>query len=245
MKYLDLTLPSPAGNLACDEALLELCEEGKEGEILRFWESQELFVVVGYANKAAKEVDLAACKTASIPVLRRLSGGGTVLQGPGCLNYSLMLRIGESGPLASITGTNKFIMAKQKAALETLTWKAVSIEGDTDLALGRFNAMEGLKFSGNAQRRKRKFLIFHGTILLRFDIATIEKYLRMPSKHPGYRRDRGHEDFLTNLNTEAAAVKRAIQNEWEAMEVLRDVPVDEIEELRVKKYSTEEWNFRF
>ena len=61
MKYLDLTLPTPEENLACDEALLELCEEGGGDQILRFWESPTYFVALGYANKAESEVNLAAC----------------------------------------------------------------------------------------------------------------------------------------------------------------------------------------
>jgi lipoate---protein ligase len=244
MKYIDLTLPSPAENLAGDEALLDLCEGGAEDAVLRFWESREPFVVVGYANSAAKEVKLDVCAAENIPVLRRLSGGGTVLQGPGCLNYSVILRIAESGPLASITGTNKFVLGKQKAAIESLTGETVRIEGDTDLAIDNANAEGGLKFSGNAQRRKRKFLIFHGTILLKFDISLIEKYLRMPSKEPAYRQGRGHGSFLANLNLEAGAVKQAIQKEWKAHEEIASVPREKIKELSLKKYSTEEWNFK-
>ena len=51
MKLLDLTLPPPAENLAYDEALLNWCESGDGEEVLRFWESPEYFVVVGYADK--------------------------------------------------------------------------------------------------------------------------------------------------------------------------------------------------
>ena len=58
MKLLDLTLPTPAENLACDEALLNQAE-ANGGEILRFWEPREHFVVVGYANKVGTEVDVA------------------------------------------------------------------------------------------------------------------------------------------------------------------------------------------
>ena len=47
MKWIDLTYDSPAENLACDEALLDHCEEGGEGEILRFWEPSAFFVVLG------------------------------------------------------------------------------------------------------------------------------------------------------------------------------------------------------
>ena len=86
MRHLDLTIPSPAENLACDEALLDWCESGDGVECLRFWESPEPFVVVGYANKVETEVNVAACEARKIPILRRCSGGGTVVQGPGCLN---------------------------------------------------------------------------------------------------------------------------------------------------------------
>src|ERR1035441_2815400 len=96
MKLCDLTLPTPEENLACDEVLLDLCEAGGSDEVLRFWAPPQYFVVVGYANKAATEVNLPVCRELVIPVLRRCTGGGTVLQGPGVLNYSLILRIDES-----------------------------------------------------------------------------------------------------------------------------------------------------
>jgi lipoate-protein ligase A len=246
MKYIDLTLGTPAENLACDEALLGLCEEGLEGEILRFWEPKETFVVVGYANRATREANLEACRAGNVPVLRRCSGGGTVLQGPGCLNYSLTLQIGgdqqlseASQALSSITSTNRFILERHQAALKPLLKTAVAIQGHTDLATG------GLKFSGNAQRRQRRCLIFHGTFLLGFDIAQVGKFLRMPSKQPDYRRNRSHAEFLTNLNLSPAEVKAALRNIWSANEVFANVPTDKIHEMVRDKYLTEAWNLKF
>ena len=119
MKLLDLTLPSPAENLACDEALLDTAEAGTDDEVLRFWEPLELFVAVGYANKVAAEVNAAACVARGIPVLRRCSGGGPVVQGPGCLNYTLVLRIAADGPLHNIGVANQFIMRQNRAAIES------------------------------------------------------------------------------------------------------------------------------
>jgi lipoate-protein ligase A len=244
MKYFDFTFPTPQENLACDEALIDLCERGREGEILRFWEPEGPFVVVGYANHAAREVDLEAAARGGIPVFRRFSGGGTVVQGPGCLNYSLILRIPEgadaiSNPLRSITGTNTFILERNRLALEGLIKREVQIRGQTDLAVG------DLKFSGNAQRRMKQFLIFHGTFLLNFDISLIEKILPMPSKQPCYRENRSHADFVTNLNIPASQVKSALRKAWNAGEKVTGVPLDEIRELVANKYATEEWNLRF
>src|ERR1700722_8636007 len=81
MKNLDLTLASPAANLACDESLLDACEDGSGPEVLRFWQAEQCFVVVGYSNEVAREVNVAACRRADLGIFRRCSGGGTVLQG--------------------------------------------------------------------------------------------------------------------------------------------------------------------
>src|SRR5437667_7238084 len=193
MKYCDLTLPSPAENLACDEALLDLAEEGFTDDVLRVWEPVQYFVVLGYGNKAAAELNLPFCQRNTIPVLRRCTGGGTVLQGPGCLNYSLILRIADSGPLRSIPSTNDFILKRHQSALAALLRAPVEIRGHTDLAIA------GLKFSGNAQRRKKRFLIFHASFRLHLDISMVEKALTVPAKQPDYRLDRSHSDFVLHL----------------------------------------------
>lgn len=102
-----------------------------------------------------------------------------------------------------------------------------------------------MKFSGNAQRRKKHFLLFHGTFLLQFDISLISKFLRMPSKEPDYREGRSHKEFLTNLDLPADVVKAALRETWGATEPLEAVPRHEIALLARDKYVTKEWNFKF
>ena len=239
MKWLDLTLPSPAENLACDEALLDWCENGKGDEALRFWESRDYFVVVGYANKIANEVNAAACEKRGIPILRRCSGGGTVLQGPGCLNYTLILRITDDGPLRNISATNQFIMERNRAAIESFFIKAeILVAGFTDLVVG------GRKFSGNSQRRRKNFLLFHGTFLLDFNLSLIGELLRMPSKQPDYRQGRNHGEFLMNLKISVEGLKTALIKAWNATGELSDFPEQELNKLAAEKYSTAKWNFR-
>jgi lipoate-protein ligase A len=244
MRHLDLTLPSPAENLACDEALLDWCESGEGVQCLRFWESPESFVVVGYANKVETEVNVPACEERKIPILRRCSGGGTVVQGPGCLNYTLILPITKDGPLYSIPVANQFIMRRNRAAIEPevrgqRSEVRVAIRGHTDLAVG------GRKFSGNSQRRRKHFLLFHGTFLLNFDLALIGDLLRMPSKEPDYRENRKHADFLTNIKVTAEKVKAALKKAWDAGSPLTNPPLDKIKTLAREKYLTNEWNFKF
>jgi lipoate---protein ligase len=239
MKYCNLTLTSPEENLACDEALLDVREEGREDDLLRFWEPSQYFVVVGYANKAAAEVNLAFCEENNIPVFRRCTGGGTVLQGPGILNYSLILRIAGSGSLQNITATNQFILERHRTALAALALARVEMQGHTDLAIG------GLKFSGNAQRRKQRFLIFHGSFLLRLDIDFLERVLPMPSKQPDYRVNRSHSEFLMNLRIPAELIRARLLEAWNATEPLTEIPFGRIERLACERYASKEWNFKF
>lgn len=239
MRLCDLTLLSPEENLACDEALLDSCEAGEAKGVLRFWEPAGYFVVVGYGNAAHMEANLEFCERNTIPILRRCSGGGTVLQGPGCLNYSLVLPIGDSGPFHSISTTNEVVMEHHQAALAMLLNAPVEKQGHTDLSIG------GLKFSGNAQRRRRRFLLFHGSFLLHMDIELIEKALPMPSKQPGYRFGRSHSDFLMNLKVPAHQVKAALAKAWEAEAPLPEIPYARIDGLVRERYGREEWNLKF
>jgi len=279
MTWLEFPVLSPAETLAAEEALLDAAEAGVCGETLSFWESRQHFVVLGYGNKAATEVNQPACERLGIPILRRCSGGGTVLQGPGVLNYSLVLRPAEGTPLATINGANQFIMQRNAEALTRLlspergcpsrstsacqptrldnpdapvaTSPAaaetaallVEVQGHTDLAIG------GLKFSGNAQRRKRTHLLFHGAILLNLDLDLLQKVLPMPTLQPDYRSGRSHKDFLTQLGVPAESVKQALREAWAATEVGNlgaQFPEwrGSMAKLVAEKYSRADWNFR-
>jgi lipoate-protein ligase A len=238
MNYCDITFPTPEKNLACDEALLDSCEKGMVAEeILRFWEPSEYFVVVGYANKVSEEVHHIFCDFSGIPILRRCTGGGAVLQGPGVLNYSLILR--ADGELQNIPATNSFILKRHQAALAKLLRAPVEIQGHTDLAIG------GLKFSGNSQRRKKRFLLFHGSILIHLDIDLVEKTLRIPSRQPEYRLSRSHSDFLMNLKVPSGLIKDALRKSWDATHLLPQIPAPHIALLEREKYSRAEWNNKF
>ncbi len=240
MHSLDLTLPTPEENLACDEALLEMCENQQSDEVLRLWEPAEHFVVLGYSNKIRNEINQAACKRHHIPVLRRPSGGGTVLLGPGCLNYSLILKIDQHPELKNITTTNRFVMARNLQALEPLLGPDLSIQGDTDLALGN------LKFSGNSQRRKRKAVLFHGSFLLSLNFEIMESVLRLPLRQPEYRGNRTHAEFLLNLNLPPALIRERLCAIWDVEHKIESpLPTHAIEELVNTRYSKKDWNLKF
>jgi lipoate---protein ligase len=208
MKFFDLSGSSAIENLAIDESLLEAVETGQADQTLRVWEALDFFVVLGCSCRAQDDVRLDYCRRHQIPVLKRISGGGTVLQGPGCLNYSLVLKIRSREDLSSIHSTNAFIMQKHRAMIEAITGKTVRIMGHTDLAI------DDRKFSGNSQRRKKNALLFHGVFLLDFNLEMIERCLTIPLRQPAYRQNRPHRDFLMNLGLTSDKLTEGLRDCW-------------------------------
>jgi len=239
VKYLKLTFADPASNLACDEALLELCEKNEEDGFLRVWEPERYFVVMGYSNKIASEVKVTACQAEGVPIFRRFSGGGAVLQGPGCLNYSLAVNNERLGIPADLTASYRFVLERHVKFCASQGCEAVQIQGISDLALN------GRKFSGNAQHRKRLCTLFHGTFLLSFDITLIETFLQMPSRQPAYRYERSHQDFLCNLSLKPEDAREALKQAWDAEDMLVEIPFDRIQALQRERYSRDEWNLKY
>jgi len=238
MKYLDLTLPTPAENLACDEVLLELCEQSPRLEVLRVWEPAQVFVVLGCGNKAAAEADLPACGRLDVPVLRRSSGGGAVVLGPGCLSFALVLQSEGHRPLSRVTTTASFVLDRTLAAIRPLLAGAAHCRGTGDLATGE------LKFAGTAQRRLRRCVLVHGVMLLGFKLQLMNQLLRHPSREPAYRRGRGHLDFVANVPMVASDVKHALRAAWGAGGQFGAVPGERIRQSVAARYGRDEWNFR-
>lgn len=254
MILASLPCSTAAEQLALDEALLDFCEAqpGHPG-FMRFWEPALPFVALGYSKAWRKEVYEAFCEARNIPILRRCSGGGTVLQARGCLNYALVLPIHARPELNTINSTNCFIMKEQATAVRQLDpgiSAKVEVEGYSDLTLKGDDA-ESRKFSGNSQRRKRHYLLFHGCFLLSADLDLIQQALRMPEQKPNYRGKRRHLDFLANFPATGEQLRAALVKHWGAVEdsKLDEAALNEItgrmQTLAQEKYGREDWNFRF
>ena len=235
MHFLDLTLPTPEENLALDEALLLDAEDGLGGEILRLWEGPRLAVVLGSGGKLGEDVDDDACSAAGVPILRRSSGGGTVLLGEGCLCFSVVLAFARDPILEDLHGSYAYILAR---IIDALPMPGVEMAGICDLVL------DGKKFSGNAQQRKRHHLLHHGTILHGFDLSLVQRYLREPPRRPDYRGSRGHDEFIRNLDLNRADLVAALRHAWEPLTPTSEWPRDRVTRLVGERYSLAAWNRR-
>jgi lipoate-protein ligase A len=239
MRLLDLTLATPAANLALDEALLEQAElGGGSGELLRLWESPSPFVVVGRSSRVAEEVSLAACEQQQVPVLRRCSGGAAVVAGPGCLMYAVVLSYARHPELRAVERAHHFVLSTLARSLQMLQ-PGVLKRGTSDLTL------YDRKFSGNSLRCKRDYLLYHGTILYEFPLTLISQCLGTAPRQPEYRRQRSHEAFVDNFPATAPQLRAAICQAWSVSSRREDWPEEMVEQLVAQRYSQDSWNRRW
>jgi len=235
MKLLELTLETPEENLALDEALLEVAEAGEEpGEVLRLWESPVHVVVLGRSSDAQAEVNLDACHRRGVPVLRRTSGGATVLIGPGCLMYAVVLNYERRPQLRMIEAVHQFFLERLRRAIEPQV-PDITPSGTSDLT------MNLRKFSGNCLRCRQRHLLYHGTIVYDFSMAMMSECLATPARQPDYRNGRTHQDFVANIPIDPDILRRQLADTWDAASPLQDWPSTETARVVAERYSQAKW----
>ncbi len=240
MRVLDLSFPAPTENLAFDEVLLRGVADGSAPPTMRFWESPMPFVVLGTSQRLAREVHEARCRADSVPILRRCPAGGCVLQGPGSLNYTLALPLGQWPELQGLHESYRFILGRIASALARQGVPATH-EGICDLAI------DGRKVSGNAQRRVKGAVLHHGTLLYRPDYSGMGRYLCEPEDRPEYRGGRTHGQFVAALPLSASQLHDVVRLAFDAMGAPGQAGETELADTRalaLEKYSTREWTHR-
>jgi lipoate-protein ligase A len=255
-RILTFSAASPAEDLALEEAIQEALEKGAAPPTWRIWAARRPAIVLGTGQRASLEINPAAAAAENIPILRRHSGGGAVLIGPGVWQYSAFL------PFAELPGSETISGAMRSALRPVLhvlcAWGAsVRLEGLSDVAVNEGEA--GFrKIAGNAQARKRVSVLVHGTLLADPDWRLLSALLRFPSAAPEYRAGREHREFLVGL-TElrpdssfttfgerlTAAICLSFPNqEWHCANEPAPEEWRRAQELVMEKYGSPAWNLR-
>ncbi len=242
MRVILYSFTKPEENIACEEYFFnKLNHDSNEDEFLRIWECPNWFIVIGNSQRIDESVYLDECIVRGIKVIRRCSAGGAVLQGPGCINFSLYLNLSTNTELKNIRDSYRYILGKLTNVIYQEHNISLEIRGISDLVY------MDKKIGGNAQRRNSRVLLHHGTILYDVNYELMETTLKIPIDQPVYRMNRQHRDFVGIIPVAREQIIKSIIKAFTDNPNFSNITDDEvvgIQKLANEKYSKDEWNFR-
>ena len=179
---------------------------------------------------------------------RRSSGGATIVAGPGCLMYAVVLSYERRPESRGVNEGHGYVLARLAEAL-AMHEPTVTAAGTSDLAFieagpdGENTSLR--KFSGNSLRVKRTHFLYHGTLLYDFDLSLVSACLRTPPRQPAYREARGHAEFIANLPLSKSTLEASVLAAWPTTGELFDWPRDRVEQLVAERYGRNDWNLAY
>jgi lipoate-protein ligase A len=159
-------------------------------------------LVLGRGSDPRVELHVERCLADGVPVVRRSGGGCSVLLDPGNIVVGVCLPVKGLGRIRSHFDalTRWLIRALERAGVPGVVRTGVS-----DLVLG------DRKIGGSCIARSRGLLLFSSTILVAPRVELMERYLAHPPREPGYRRGRGHGDFVGSIGGDAGRLASRLE----------------------------------
>lgn len=167
-----------AENMAIDEAVLNEVAAGNSLPTLRLYGWTPPAISIGYFQSMEEEVDLAACKTHGVEVVRRMTGGGAVLHDKE-ITYSVHIPEARGLVPHGILESYEAICAGVLKGLTHLGFEG-TFAPLNDIVIAPRGVPQ--KISGNAQTRAQGVILQHGTILLEVDVEKMFSLLKVPSE---------------------------------------------------------------
>jgi lipoate-protein ligase A len=238
MLYIDNERTNPYWNLALEEYLLKNSTQ----EFFILWRNAPS-IIIGRNQNTMSEINVDYVREHSIPVVRRLTGGGAVFHDLGNLNYTFIVNDSE--------GSGFDFKIHTEPILEVLHSLSINAElsGRNDLTI------DGKKFSGNSQYRYRGRLLHHGTLLFSSSISDISSALKVdPSKFEG-KGVQSVRSRVTNISEHLKAplplpefkrlITSHIQDSHREFEIynFNEQDIASVNQLEKEKYATWGWNY--
>lgn len=180
---------SGAMNMALDEALLQSVATGRSLPVLHLYRWQPPTVTLGYAQSVAEDINLDACRSAGLDVVRRVTGGRAVLHDHE-VTYGIMAPVQQGLFEGSVLECYKVIAEALQLTLQRLGLNARLVPGRRSpqpAAAERavcFTApsqyelvIDGRKVAGSAQKRQGKGFLQHGSLPLEMDLDLLARVL--------------------------------------------------------------------
>lgn len=233
MIYFESRRTDPAYNLALEAWLFETyCQ----ADVLFLWQNKPS-VIVGKNQVAQNEVNLALAQELGIPVVRRDTGGGAVYHDLGNLNFSFFTDDTPAADSPYVSFLQPLLAILRQLGIEA------DFNGRNDLCV------QGRKISGSAARVREGRLLHHGTLLVKSDLAQMDRLLTPPQEKLARNGVASVKSRVVNLQEVAPALtvetlKCAICRGFGLLEA-QSLPPQAAEAIRrrvLERYANPAWN---
>ncbi|MCX8204777.1 MAG: lipoate--protein ligase family protein [Candidatus Nezhaarchaeota archaeon] len=183
-------------NMAVDEAMLKARAQGRAPCTVRLYAWRPSAVSIGFFQSLRHEVNLDECRRLGVDVVRRITGGGAVYHDSrGEVTYSVVASEEDLRRLGLDAAIQPSYEALCGGIIEGLKLLGVSAEFRpiNDIVVS------GRKISGSAQTRRAGVILQHGTLLLKSDIATMFKVLKVSKEKVSDKAIKAVEERVTNV----------------------------------------------
>lgn len=149
---------------------------------------QDAAIVLGISGKIEELVCLKTWHQAPISLIRRFTGGGTVIIDQDTVFVTLICNKTEAIPCYQPDSIMKWSGEFYETVFQHPQFALI----ETDYALA------GKKIGGNAQYIQKNRWLHHTSFLWNYKEENMQ-YLKQPVKMPEYRQNRNHLDFITPI----------------------------------------------
>ncbi len=178
-------------------------------------------IVLGISGKKHELVDCAAAKKRGIPLVKRFSGGGTVVVDEATLFITFICQ----KSFHTFPAFPEPILRWGEEMYKDLLPHPEFALRENDFVIGH------KKCGGNAQYIKKERWLLHTSFLWDYSSAHMDLLL-MPKKTPVYRAGRKHSDFLCRLKDFFPSKEELIQNFLRTLSTQYELVYHSFEEVR-------------
>ena len=240
LRFIQRPETDPYYNLAAEEYLLKTAQV----DTFMTWRN-EPSVIIGKHQNALKEIDQSYIEKNNLPVIRRISGGGTVYHDPGNVNFTFIFTNRKENLIDFIEFTRPVILFLQNLGLDA------SFSGKNNITI------EGLKVSGNSAHLYKNKVLYHGTLLFDSDLDILDRAIA------------GHEELFNDkavrsIRSKVTNIRGLLANDISTEDFIsqfkkfifhyyKDIyedKLDESDEAEIKKmveakYHSYQWNYGY